>query len=280
MIRITINKKRFFGVYSWEEMTLQRFCDLASIPMPDGYEGYIIADGKFSTENIDEYIHAVEKITDKQLKEDFPAYYRKVILCLSDIPESLLSDELVNDLYEWHFKPFVLSLIYNTPVIHFCGQVQQYQPETVKWFRVGLNWFKLPETVRVMDQDIPLANEPIISYSEASDIFRGMRISSGDVKRLSLFMAIYCRKRGEKYSERNALERQPLMMRVPMSIVWSVFFYTLRRLPGSLTTIRLFGRLPKQIHEVRERVRAWQDTDRGDSFMNVPDTADLVELAK
>ena len=262
MIRIFIGKKRYRGVYRWDDMTLQRFCDLAAIEMPEGYEAYILADGKFSVDNIDQYIEAVSKITDKQIKEDFPAYYRKVIECLTNIPYKkvmLMSSEQIGDLYEYYFKPFVTSLIYHTPVIHFMGQIIQYEPEKFRKFRIGMNIFRVPKTVNILEQDIPLADEPIITYTEASDIFRGMKISKDDVKRLALFMSIYCRKRGEKYDERKALQRQRIFMGAPMSVVWSVFFYTVRRLPVSSMTIRLFGDLPKQIREVTERVRTYRD---------------------
>lgn len=260
MIKITlVNGKKYKGVYRWKDVSLQKFCDLASINMPDGYEEYIIADGKFSTETVDKYVQSVSKITEKQLTEDFPEYYKKVISCLSNVPINELTSDEVNDLYEWHFKPFVVSLLYHTPVIHFMGLIKAYEPEQIKGFRIGLDFFKLPETVRILEQEIPLAKESILSYTEASDIFRGMKVSKDDVKRLSLFMAIYCRKRGEKYDERKALERQSLMMKAPMSVVWSVFFYTVRRLRDSSQTIQLFGKLPKQIREVVQGVRAYQD---------------------
>lgn len=262
MITIKIIKKKYKGVYSWNDITLQRFCDLAAIPMPDGYEAFILADGKFDVENIDQYIEAVSKITDKQIKEDFPAYYRKVIECLSNIPYvkiALMSTEEVNDLYEYYFKPFVISLLYHIPVIHFMGQIKQYEPQQIKSFRIGFNRFRLPETVNIMDQDIPLINEPIITYSEASDIFKGMKVSRDDVKRLALFMAIYCRKKGEKYIEQKTVKREQLFMKVPMSVVWSVFFYTVRRLPDSSMIIQLFGKLPKQIQELRDQVRIYKD---------------------
>lgn len=264
MITITINKRKFKGVYRWDDITLQRFCDLAAIKMPEGYEDYIIEDGKFSTETMDSYIAAVSKITDEQLGLDFPDYYRKVISCLTNIPDSLvqrLSTEKVNDIYEYYFKPFVISLLYHTPVIHFMGQLKQYEPDRISKFKIGFQTFRLPEVVNVLDQDIPLANEPIISYTEASDIFRGMKVSKDDVKRLTLFMSIYCRKKGEQYDEKKALERQGLMMRAQMSVVWSVFFYTVRRLQNSSQSIQLFGRLPKQIHEVREQVRAYRNME-------------------
>jgi hypothetical protein len=259
VLKITVNNKRYKGVYSWSDITLQQFCNLAAIPMPEGYEAYILADGKFSVENIDQYIEAVSKITEKQIIEDFPAYYRQVIQCLSNVPVHKLTLDQVNDLYEYYFKPFVLSLLYHAPVIHFMGEIKQYEPEPVKSIKIGLQTFRVPETVRIMDQDIPLANEPIISYTDASDIYKGMKVSKEDVNRLALFMAIYCRKKGEVYNDRKALERQSLFMTVPMSKVWSVFFYTVRRLPDSSMITLLFGRLPKQIREVRERVRVYRD---------------------
>ncbi len=259
MITIRLNKKKYRGIYRWSELTLQKFCNLASVPMPEGYESYIAADGKFSADTIDEYIKSLSAITDKQIKEDFPAYYRKVISCLSNVPVKKLTPEQVNDLYDWYFKPFVVSLIYHKPVIHFMGQLTEYVPEQVRKFRIGLRTFYLPETVHILDQDIPLAKEPVVTYTEASDIFRGMKVSKDDVKRLSHFMAIYCRKKRERYSDRIALERQSMMMRVPMSIVWAVFFYTVRRLPDSALIILLFGKLPKQVAETVSAARTYKN---------------------
>jgi hypothetical protein len=261
MIRIIINKKKYKGVYSWPDITLQRFCDLVAIPVPEGYEVYILADGKFSVDNIDQYIEAVSKITEKQIKEEFPDYYRKVIGCLTNIPLKVIQQmtlDQINDTYEYYFKPFVVSLFYHTPVIHFMGQITRYEPENIKKFHIGLNSFRLPETVRIMDQDFPLAKEPVISYTDAIDIFGGAELSKLNIKTLALFMAIYCRKRGERYNDQKANERKELFMKVPMSVVWSVFFYTIRRLPDSLMTIQLFGRLPKTIQEVREQAMVYK----------------------
>ena len=264
MIRITINgKKKYKGIYSWNDLTLAKFCDLAAIPMPEGYEAYILADGKYTIENIQEYIDAVAEITEKQLNEDFPIYYRRVIEVLTNIPYkeiALMSTQQVNDLYEIYFKPFVASLLYHSPVIHFMGQIKAYEPEKIKSFRLGFNRFYLPETVNIMGQDVPLAKEPIITYTEASDIFRGMKISRDDVKNLALFMSIYCRKKGEEYDERKALERQELMMKARMNVVWSVFFYTVRRLPDFTASFQLFGNLPKHLEEVVHQARAFKSS--------------------
>jgi len=260
MITIKINRRKYRGVYSWKDITLKQFCALAAIPMPEGYEAYIIADGKFTVENIKEYAEEVSKLTDKQIHEEFPAYYREVITCLSNIPASVvLTGEQVHELYDFYFKPFVASLIYHIPVISFMGKLRKYQPENIKEFRIGLRRYYLPETVRIMEQDIPLKKETIVAYSEASDIFRGIKISRDDVNRLVYFMAIYCRRRKEKYDEKMVLRRKDLFMRVSMSTVWTVFFYTLRQLPDYSTAIRLFGSLPKTLQETVSAARTYRD---------------------
>src|ERR1035437_2044964 len=252
MITIKINGKKYKGIYSWSDITLQKFYDLTAIPMPEGYEVFILADGKFSMEDITQYVEAVSKITDKQIKEDFPAYYRKVIECLTNIPYkkvALMSTEDVITFYEYYFKPFVVSILYHAPVIHFMGQIKPYEPEQFKSFRIGLKKFYLPETVIIMDQEVPLAKEPIIAYTEASAVLKDFKITKEDVKRLAWFMAIYCRKKGERYDEQKTIERQSVYMKVPMSIVWSVFFYTIRSLSDYTWIILLFGRLPKTTAE-------------------------------
>ena len=284
MITITINRHKYRGVYSWQDITLQKFCQLASIPMPEGYESFILADGRYDFEkkdSVNNYVDTVSKLTDKQINEDFPAYYRQVIECLTNIPYkkiALLSTEDVNTFYEYYFKPFVVSILYNKPVIHFMGQLKDYQPEEFKKVRLGLfKTFRLPESVNIMDQDIPLAKEPIITYTEASDIFRGLRITKDDVKRLALFMAIYCRKKDERYDERKALQRQSIFMKAPMSVVWSVFFYIVRHLPDSTMIILLFGKLPRTTAEIVQGAKTYRNTAAEDLSTKQPVMEDLAK---
>ena len=276
MIKITIGKKKFAGAYSWNDITLSKYCDLAAIPIPEGYKDFIIADGKFSIDNpetVDEYVKAVTEITPKQLNEIFPAYYRKVIYCLSDIPEGYdIPKDLVNDLYEYYFKPFVASLLYHTPLIHFLGQLKNYEPHMIQNFKIGHNRYYLPETLNILGQDVPMANEPIITYTEASDIFRGMKLGPDDIHKLALFMAIYCRKKGEQYDERKVIERKELFIKAPMAVVWSVFFCTIKRLPEYILITRLFGSLPKSLKETVSQVQTYQDTAAGDLSLKLQAT--------
>lgn len=268
MIRITINKKRFKGVYKWSDISLKNYCDLAAISPPEGYEAFILADGKYDLmdkETVRQYTEVALSITDEQLAA-FPDYYRKVTACLTNIPEKIINklpDDKICEMYDYYFKPFVLSLIYQIPVIHFMGQIKQYQPESGKYFRLGLRKYYLPKTLCVDNQEYPLGEEPILSYSEVSDLFTGMKIGRNEVNRLAMFMAIYCRKKNEEYEKVNVLERKEIMMDVHMSTVWAVFFCTLRRLRNSSVLTLSFGSLPKQVRESVAAVRVYKGSVQG-----------------
>ena len=274
MITIKIGKKKHRIIYSWELMTLQDFCNLASIPIPSGYESFIKADGSFTPETIDKYIEDMAAITDEQMNVEFPAYYRKVITCLTDIPESTpLTKEQIDNIY-FYIKPFVVALIYHVPVVNFYGSLKEYSPDRLKnSFEIAGETYYLPESVQILDELIPLAKEQMITYCEAGDLFKGMRISREDVNRLALFMSIYCRKKGEEYTEALALERKDLMLQAPMSIVWAVFFCIVTRLKGSTETIRLFGKYPRTMEENVSEARAYKSMAAGGLSMNAQDTA-------
>lgn len=269
MIIIRVNKKKYKGVYGWDDISLKLFSELAMIEMPPKYEAFILAHGSIEAEkkeSIDKFIKAASEITDKELNEIFPAYYYKVIRCLTNIPDDVLSKASTEDitgLYDTYFKHFIITLIYHVPMDRLMGRIVEYIPPYPRSFKVSGSRFYLPQTVRIMDQDIPLADEPIISYTEAGDIFRNMRISKDDVKRLALFMAIYCRKRGEKYNEKTVLQRSEHFMDVKMSIVWSVFFYTVRRMHDAALITRLFGDLPRPIGEIVYQLRTCRSLATG-----------------
>jgi len=278
MITIKTGNRKLKMIYSWELMTLQDFCNLASIPIPLAYESFIKADGSFTPETVDKYIEDMAAITDEQMNVEFPAYYRKVISCLTDIPErAFLNKDQINDIYAF-LKPFVVSLIYHVPFVNFYGSLKEYTPDRLKnSFEIGGDTYYIPESVQILDELVPLAKEQMITYCEAGDLFKGMRISREDVNRLALFMAIYCRKKGEQYSDTLALERKDLMLQAPMSVVWAVFFCIVTRLKGSSETIRLFGKYPRTMEENVLEARAYKSMVAGGLSMSVPGTAVMAQ---
>ena len=267
MISILINKKKFKGVYNWEDITLQLFCNLAAIPIPESYEAFIRADGLFNRDNIDQYIENILKTTEDDLNIVFPNYYKEVVACLSNIPQktiNTLTPDQVADIYDNYFKPFVLSLIYHIPYWYLKGQICEYIPNEVESFRIGWHRYYIPETVVIGGQEIPMKNEPVVSHIEACSAIIGLKLTKDDLKRLSQFMAIYCRRKGEKYTEESVIKRQNLFLKAPMSVVWSVFFYTIRRVNSSEDCFRLFGNLHRSIREVVDLVKILKSMEIAD----------------
>ena len=166
-IVITIEKKKYRGCYNWNDITLAKFVELVNIPIPESYRTYILADGKFDVDNMEKYIEATAAITEKQINNEFPEYYKKVIKCLTNIPDRLiqrLTPDHIAQLYEYYLKPFVITIIYHVPIVQHFNEIKEYEPPEIRAFRIGLNFYYLPETVTIMEQKIPLRNEPIISY--------------------------------------------------------------------------------------------------------------------
>jgi hypothetical protein len=262
MITINIQNKRFKGIYSWDDITLSKFMELAAITLPDGYEAYILADGNYDHErkdSIDQYLAVISSLTDKQLKEDYPAYYKRVCLCLSDVPEEYLTSELVLSLYDWYFRPFVYSIIYNAPVISIKGKIVDYTPDYIKSIRIGKETFYFPESIEISGQSFPLAKEWIVTYSDALETVKDMKFRN-NLSQLATFMAIYCRKKNEQYDDTKVAERQILFMSAPMSLIWSVFFYIIQRVIYSGILTRLFGELPRSLAADVLVVRTYRNT--------------------
>lgn len=262
MIRIQIGRKKYKGAYLWSDITLEQYITLAGIPIPAKYQNYVLTNERFDynkKETVDQYMDAIAEFTEEDLTVTFPEFYKRVIKVLTDIPpEEIkgLEEEQITQIYDYHLRPFVLSLIYNTPVVSLFGKIKEYEAPMMKRIRIGSRIYHFPESVRIQGEDIPLAKEPIITYSEACDLF----IKSGgftreDIASLPLLMAIYCRRKGEPYDERKSLERKDIFRKATMDQVWSLFFYTSQRLYASGNFTLLFSAIPKPITKIARAVR-------------------------
>ena len=255
MITIRIGNKKYKGIYSWDDISIKQFSTLAAVSIPEKYRDYELADGSYDPDKPDSvvtYANIIENLTSKDLSDVFPDYYRSVICVLTNIPESVintLSVDRITEIYE-HVKPFVLSLIYHAPVTYNMGVIEPYEAPMLKSFRVGMNKFYFPKSLHVNGQDYPLFSETAGAYTEASDTLGTMTFNKDDIKRFAQFMAIYCRKRKERYSDNIVLKREKIFLNVPMSIVWSVFFYTLKQVPFYTSVTQLFGNRQRSLQEV------------------------------
>jgi len=270
VIRIQIGRNNYKGAYLWSDITLEQYITLAGIPIPAKYQNYVLVNERFDSnkkETVDQYMDAITEFTEEDLTVTFPEFYKRIIKVLTTIPlEEInrMKEEQITQVYDYHLRPFVLSLIYNTPVISLFGAIKEYEAPMMKRIRIGARIYHFPETVRIQGEEIPLAKEPIITYSEACDLFRESGgFTKQDIASLPLLMAIYCRPKGEAYNEKRSLERQDIFRKARMDQVWSLFFYTSQRLYGSGNFTLLFSAIPKAIKTIARNARTLATSETG-----------------
>jgi hypothetical protein len=268
VISIEAGGKKYRGPYLWKDISLGQYIALAGVKIPEKYQQFVVTNSKFDSskqETVDNYLAELEGFTDQELTVEFPAFYKKVIATLTDIPPYLLrkmSAEKATEIYDNFFRPFLLSQIYNTPVVSLFAKIKDYEPPFTRRIRLRGKYFYFPETVQIQEEDQPLAKEPILTFAEACDLFKNSGgFSRNEIPSLVFLLAIYCRPRGEEYSEEKMLSRIELFKTASMDATWSLFFYTCRRLHGSANFTRLFSSLPKTIKAQRNGITTISGTD-------------------
>ena len=236
MIRIGFGNLKFNLIDRWTELSLEKFIELSEIEIPAKLLELYTLSAKLSIAEG----HELEALTNQwnQLNESisfedniktFPEYYGKVIFVLSDADYSIIDQmpsETREQIYSSILKGFVLSLLYLNPVDLIKGEIRPYTPASMDEFLIEDQTFLFPGELKIMGEKVKFAREPIISFAEACDIdIANNELASDGIKKLPLFMAIYCRRKGEKYSEMKVLERTELMQKCSMDIVWALFFY-------------------------------------------------------
>jgi len=235
MVTVKIDGKRYDSVDRWSDLTLGKFIELSQIELPKKLKELYYLSTKLNNQDPKEleaakveYDKFAESITRTDLVRHFPAYYGKVMELLTDIPASVIKNvhaDLRSSFFDKYLRIFVLSMIYDFPVDNVGDEIQLYQPPDLDKIVIDKEEYLFPKTLRIGDQDILMGKEPIVSFTEASDIDLAIQSLLEDgVKSLPLIVSIYCRKEGEEYDQDTALERQGLFLKAKMDEVWSLFF--------------------------------------------------------
>lgn len=241
MISVRANDKVFDLISDWSEVSLADFIELSKIEIPDKLLRLYQASAKMNTsserqKNIAkrEWDAVNEEITEQDLIKSFPEYYGRVISLLSTMPEDiidLLTGEQRTILFDNYFRQFVLSLFMNYPLKQTGSEMELYDPPKITRFKLNKEEYLFPANLMVGGTEIPLGTEPIISFAEAADIDLAIRgLSQGGASQFPLFMSVYCRKEGEEYNQISTLKRQDEFLDAKMDVVWSLFFYTEKRI--------------------------------------------------
>lgn len=249
-----------FGKYSgsiknfWEEITLAEFAELMRLELPEKlsglYEaGYNLASAskpKEQAEAVEKYRKAQEEITDEDLMKIFPSYYGKAIMLLSDLSDEaieIMPWDIRTQLYDTVIYPFVFSGLMSNPVQITDKGLVPYDPPSSGIILLNDEIFYFPESLKIVNEELPLGGEQVLPFTEAASIeMMFKKMTEDGIGTFPLFMAIYCRKDGEEYDDKVAMERQELFREARMSDVWSLFFYT----------EKLISRYTKNIEEYSE----------------------------
>lgn len=253
MIRVTFGEHLCYLKDRWSEITLKEFIDLSKLEVPEKlhqlYElGVELASSNKSNEaDIAKRWQEVEEtIGDEELIKIFPEFYGKAIKILSNITDEALDHmpwAYRAQVYDDVVRPFMLSGYYQNPVDLLGGKIVPYNPPEIKSFSLDDKEYFFPETLTLEDNKVPMAYETALTFSEAADIDLMLRgLSKDGISKFPYFMAIFCREKEEKYSEREVMIKREIFKNVSMDTVWALFFYTDKLLATSLKGIQSSSR--------------------------------------
>lgn len=264
MIGWNVRGQVYQACSEWEDITLDKFIELSTIEIPKKLERLWIAstqldvDGKKAKEAAKaEYESANNDMTERDLIKVFPEYYGKVLELLTDIPPEVVNElhgDVRTEMFDSTLRPFVLSLIYSHPIVIKHTEVEMYTPPEIEKFKLDGQEYHFPKSLKLYGNILPMAEEKMIAFAEAADIDLAIReLRSDGVVRFPIFMGIYCRKEGEEYNEKIALERAEKFKKASMSIVWALFFCIEQLTVNSQNYIR--KSLKNRVLKIREQMQ-------------------------
>jgi len=229
---VNIKGKEYNFVQSWDSVTLAEVKKVSEIKIPeDLLKEYkeLIKDGYEGSFDFDKYVD----------------YYRAVMNVLTDIPNIDIPDREVIDFYHAYLFLFVLDIIIREPAT--------YQPKEIESFKINGETYNVPKKENIAGIDVEARNLKIVQYREASDLLKGF-IDGSPYEMLALFVACYCLKEGEEFSEELILSRYKDFYSLPMSTVWDVFFYISELTTGYMKDLEVLTKEGKQTQKVLKLV--------------------------
>jgi hypothetical protein len=244
-----IDGKEYSGTETWEEMSLKRFIELSKIEIPAKFSAM------YTAKDDDAYKEAAAQITYEDTIKYFPEFFGKVIALLTNIPSEILDFidyESRSYIYFTGFHHFIMSVLNQMPYIfkdHKLVAIEPVQKDSF-WFD-GEEYF-FPKSLRLSGLETPMAFESVVTFIESSDLMLSWKkMSEAHEQSISMIIAIYCRKDGERYDEQLAIQRSEKFTKIPMSVVWQVFFCITQQLissiRGTLLSTRDRGRGRKRV---------------------------------
>lgn len=249
MIKLTIEGREYSVPSNWSELTLEKFIEICNTEVPKKLAALYEASTALSETDPAKlelaqarYDQVSSDITEWDLIRRFPAYYGRVMKVFN-IPESVLKrihHEPRTAFFNQYMSYIVMSIFLQTPVaLDNKLATVSYTPPKMDSFILKKKKYLLPESLHLMGEEIPLAEESAVTFAEAADIEVAFsQLREGKAEALPLFCAVYCREPDEVYNEGAVLNRQKEFRKLTMDVVWAVFFCTLE----------LYGKYMNSIH--------------------------------
>lgn len=227
-MKIDIQDKTYNLKTKWDEITLEDADKLMRLDVPESLKELYEAKTK------EDYAELYKGLSSKELIKEHPAFYGEVLHILSDVPMDVINLVGYEDRIEFYtnyVEQIFVDVFYLTGKSYFIKEIQSFTHKGNEYF--------LPETLKLFGRSIPMYKEKAMPFVEEADIMTSLSNLDG-ADGIAQLCAVMCREKEEDYDELKAIERAELFKDLPMSVVWEVFFYTLKQLNTSLTITNTF----------------------------------------
>jgi len=249
----------FEAANEWKDLTLRQFEELAHLEVPEKLRDLWIAASKGTEE---EYEKIADSISSAEHMGPHADYFRSVMELLTTMPAKLLKITewtLVTDFYYEYLHQFVISTFYQVPQIKSDKGMVALEPKKIDYFKYRDTKYYLPKSLHVFQNEIPMGEEKIAAFAEASDIEIAFKdLEEKGVRKFAVIVGIYCREKGQEYDQKQALQRAEAFRNLDMETVWSVFFCITELYRQSTNGINQYLKRPEDlINKRRAGIVTW-----------------------
>jgi len=226
MIKVTIEGKEYELKNKWDDLTLEEYEQVCKVKIPSSlkkkYE--LMLQGKFEEVQDGSY---------RDIVKTHPKFFGEIIALCSNIPKEVIQYLhwiVRTKLYNEFLAHFVESQLSTFPlIIDDKGVLQYFEGCDATSFILNGEQYYLPESLQYGGVKVPMYKEKIATFAEAADIEIAVHdFAEKGVEAMAQFCAVYLRKEGEEHTDELVIARTEQFKKLPMSVVWEVFFCTTR----------------------------------------------------
>ena len=252
MIVFTVNKTEYNLKYQWSEITIGEAERIMQLPISTPHQllhNAINLDLKKGVTDKDGnlvYNHYQAQLKAMQPKDwiEMVDYMRKVIAILCNISTNTLENISYDDINHLITYGNLYTLI---------KDLQNGYPTMDSKVEIRYS-FRYKGHTYYLPTDRDLMNDVQPAWEETSQtLIEGLNLDKMGVEGLSGLVAIFARRKGEKYSESKAIERAKHFKELDMQTAWSVFFSLSELRSTSLRIINSFlgSQVPNTVKIIR-----------------------------